>query len=79
MPVGDMVNRSISVILLIVYGEEHEFIVVNRNDEYRAKYFNISKTNDCVKSILDFDVTYIFGSFVIIFMYRKRSSRIAKI
>lgn len=25
MPVGDMVNRSISVVLLIVYGEEHEF------------------------------------------------------
>lgn len=42
MPVGDMVNRSISVILLIVYGEEQS-LVVNRNDEYRAKYFNILK------------------------------------
>lgn len=50
------------------------------HDEYRAKWFNILKTNICVRSILNFDVIYIFGSFVITkFLCTERSSRIAKI
>lgn len=54
-------------------------LVVILNDEYRAKYFNILKTTVCVKSILNFDVVYIFYSFVIILCTGKGPQKIAKI
>lgn len=49
-------------------------------DEYWVKCFNILKINICVRSILNFDVIYIFGSFVIIkFLCIERFLRIVKI
>lgn len=53
-------------------------LVVILNDEYRAKYFNILKTTVCVKSILNFDVIYIFYSFVIILCTGKGPQKLPK-
>lgn len=46
-------------------------LVVILNDEYRAKYFNILKTTVCVKSILNFDVIYIFYSLSLFYVQEK--------
>lgn len=53
-------------------------LVVILNDEYRAKYFDILKKNVCVKSILKFDVIYIFYSFVIILCTGKGPQELPK-